>query len=121
MPDRKAFKLRLLRIGGSAPRTGQRINCLSSLDTRLTPQALAAISILTMLQELHERWAAIQKRYSQNQSGETPQERISEELNLLETLRLAGGKSIPGETSDIEALINERHKQLEEILRKRRR
>ena len=70
------------------------------------------------LQELYDRWAEIQKQKSGGQTGGGAQDIISEELNILEALRLCDCKAIPGETADVQVLINERHKQLEEVLRK---
>ena len=65
------------------------------------------------MQELLDKWAEIKKRII---AGETPSAGgISEELNLLEALRLAGVKSIPGETFDVEFLISDRHRLLSDM------
>jgi hypothetical protein len=73
-----------------------------------------------MLQELYDRWTDIQKRYGESQTTESPPERIEEELNILEALRIFGGKAIPGETADVQVLITERHKKWDEVLRERK-
>ena len=65
------------------------------------------------MQELLDKWAAIKKRII---AGETPTaDSISEELNLLEALHLAGVKAIPGETFDVDFLINDRHRHLSDM------
>jgi hypothetical protein len=74
---------------------------------------------MMMLQELYDRWTEIQKQYSEGKMEANTPERISEELNILEALRIFGGKAIPGEISDVQVLIDKRYRQLEEILRKR--
>jgi len=71
------------------------------------------------LQELYDRWTEIQKQSSEGKMATNTPERVSEELNILEALRIVGCRSIPGETSDVQVLISERNKQLEEILHKR--
>jgi hypothetical protein len=73
-----------------------------------------------MLQELFDRWVELQKPNSETQSIGSQQDRIAEELNILEALRLLNCKAIPGETSDIHSLIKDRHRQMEETLRKRK-
>jgi hypothetical protein len=73
-----------------------------------------------MLQELYDRWIEIQKQKIGDQTGESGQDLISEELNILEALRLCGCKAVPGETADIQVLISDRHKRLQELLRKSR-
>jgi hypothetical protein len=82
-------------------------------------QVFAATPCMMMLQELYERWAEIQKEDSEGKMAANRPERISEELNILEALRISGCKVIPGETSGVQVLIDKRYKQLEEILRKR--
>lgn len=65
------------------------------------------------MQELLDKWAEIKKRII---AGETPTaDSISEELNLLEALRLAGIKAIPGDTFDVDFLINDRHRLLSDM------
>jgi len=71
-----------------------------------------------MFQELYDRWVEIQKQRSETTGSE--QERVAEELNILEALRLLDCKAIPGETSDIQDLIKDRHRKLEDLLRKRK-
>ena len=73
-----------------------------------------------MLQELYQKWNEIQKQFggSKKCSMAEAQERIYEELNILEALRLLNCRTIPGETSDVQVLIAERHRQMEEILQK---
>jgi hypothetical protein len=71
-----------------------------------------------MLQELYDRWNEIQKLRSGSEGSE--RDLLSEELNLLEAMRILGCKAIPGETSGIQVLISERHKRMEEALRKRK-
>jgi hypothetical protein len=68
-----------------------------------------------IMQVLLDRWAEIK---SGNNGGTPTTDRVSEELNLLEALRFAGLHTIPGETSDIEVLINERHRRLTEMREK---
>jgi len=70
-----------------------------------------------ILQELYDRWTEIQKRYCESKTAESAKERIGEELNILEALRIYGGKEIPGETSDVQVLISDRHKKWDEVLR----
>lgn len=70
------------------------------------------------LHELFDRWNEIQKLRSGNQGSE--QDWLSEELNLLEAMRLLGCIAIPGEPSNIHALISDRHRRLEAVLRKRK-
>jgi len=70
-----------------------------------------------MLHELFDRWNEIQKQRSGNEGSE--QDFLSEELNLLEAMRLLDSKAIPGEPSNIQALIIDRHHRLEVFLRKR--
>ena len=72
-----------------------------------------------MLQELYDSWTEIQKRYGESQTAGSALQRTIEELNVLEGMRLSGCNAIPGETSDVQFLIDKRYKQLEEILRKR--
>jgi hypothetical protein len=72
-----------------------------------------------MLQELYDRWTEIQKQKIQNQTAGSTQDCVAEELNILEALRICGCKAIPGETTNVQVLINDRHKKLEEVLRKR--
>jgi hypothetical protein len=72
---------------------------------------------MMMLQELYDRWTDIQKRNSESRITESASERIEEELNILEALRIFGGKDIPGETSDVKVLISDRHKKWDEVLR----
>lgn len=69
----------------------------------------------TMLQELFDRWAEIQKQYGGNET-----DRIAEELNILEALRISGCAEIPGEKSDVRTLLSDRHRKMEEALRKRK-
>ena len=73
-----------------------------------------------MGQELYERWGEIQKLNSGNQTAGNALDRLEEELNLLEALRIQGCKTIPGETSNIQALIDDRHRRMDEVLRKRK-
>jgi hypothetical protein len=72
------------------------------------------------LQELFDKWTEIRKQNSGNHTAGNEQERIAEELNVLEALRIHGCTTIPGETSDIKSLINDRHRQMEAVLRKRK-
>ncbi len=71
-----------------------------------------------MMQELYGRWAEIQKQFNTpgNHTDGEIQDRLSEELNILEALRLLGRKTIPGEELDIEALLADRHRRLQEII-----
>lgn len=65
------------------------------------------------MQTLLDRWAEIKMR---NKAGGTPTAgSVSEELNLLEALRFSGLYTIPGETLDVESLINDRHRRLTEM------
>jgi len=73
-----------------------------------------------MLQELYDRWAEIQKQKIGKPTTVSDEERIEKELNLLEALRIQGCKVVPGETSDIRALISDRHRQMDEALRMRK-
>lgn len=68
-----------------------------------------------MLQELFDRWTEIQKLHDGNDT-----DRIAEELNILEALRITGCAEIPGEKSDIRSLLNDRHRKMEDALRKRK-
>jgi hypothetical protein len=70
-----------------------------------------------MMQQLFDRWTEIQKQYgATNPIGGQIQDRLSDELNVLEALRLVGCTRIPGEAADVQSLINDRHQKLQEIV-----
>ena len=75
---------------------------------------------MVILHELYDRWDEIQKRNREGPSAGSEQDRIAEELNILEALRLLNCKAIPGEDLSVDTLLRERHKQMEQASRKRK-
>jgi len=68
------------------------------------------------MKELFDKWSEIQKqpRHGMPTVGSV-QQRISEELQVLEALRAAGCLQIPGEAFDVRFLIDDRHRLLREM------
>jgi len=93
-------------------------HCARGFRRCLTPNTFTPRKYAMMLQELFDRWNEIQKLRSGNEGRE--QDWLSEELNLLEAMRLLDCRAIPDEPSNIQALISDRHRRLEAILRKRK-
>ena len=68
------------------------------------------------MEELFTKWSEIQMRPRQGISTVgSVQQRIAEELQVLEALRKAGCAQIPGEAFDIQFLIQDRHRLLREM------
>lgn len=69
------------------------------------------------MKELFDRWTEIQKRSypSAPPTVGMVQQRISEELQVLEALGAAGCSQIPGEAFDVQFLIQDRHRLLREM------
>ena len=68
------------------------------------------------MKELFEKWADLQKQSDHGMATVgTVQQRISDELQILEALRAFGCSQIPGEAFDIPFLIEDRHRLLREM------
>ena len=68
------------------------------------------------MNKLLTKWFEIQKQPRQGtETVASVQERVSEELQVLEALRNAGWSQIPGEEFDVTFLIQDRHRLLREM------
>jgi hypothetical protein len=68
------------------------------------------------MNKLLTKWSEIQKEPRQSmETVGSVQERVSEELQVLEALRAAGWSQIPGEAFDVQFLIQDRHRLLREM------
>ena len=72
---------------------------------------------MNTMKELFDRWTEIQKRSypSAPPTVGMVQQRISDELHVLEALHAAGCSQIPGEAFDVRFLIEDRHRLLREM------